>query len=43
MNVFKLLCFLECLHFNGVKFSELANHLSAIKTTFTIYGLDVED
>ena len=38
---FCLLCFLECLHFNGVKFSQMANYLSAIKSTFTIYGLDV--
>ena len=41
MNVFSLLCFLECLHFNGVKVSQMANYLSAIKSTFTIYGLDV--
>ena len=39
MNVFNLLCFLACLHFNGVKLSQMANYLSA--TTFTIYGLDV--
>ena len=41
VNVFNLLCFLECLHFNGVKVSQMANYLSAIKSTFTIYGLDV--
>ena len=41
VNVFCLLCFLECLHFNGVKCSQMANYLSAIKSTFTIYGLDV--
>ena len=41
VNVFSLLCFLDCLHFNGVKVSQMANYLSAIKSTFTIYGLDV--
>ena len=41
VNVFNLLCFLECLHFNGVKVSQMANYLSAIKSTFIIYGLDV--
>ena len=41
VNVLNLLCFLECLHFNGVKVSQIANYLSAIKTTFTIYGLDI--
>ena len=39
--MFSLLCFLECLHFNGVKVSQMANYLSVIKSTFTIYGLDV--
>ena len=41
VNVFSLLCFLECLTFNGVKVSLMANYLSAIKSTFTIHGLDV--
>ena len=41
VNVFSLLCFLEWLHFNGVKCSQVANYLSAIKSTFTIYGLDI--
>ena len=41
VNVFNLLCFLECLHYNGVKHSQMANYLSAIKTTFLLYGLDV--
>ena len=41
VNVLNLLCFLECLHFNDEKVSQMANYLSAIKTTFNIYGLDV--
>ena len=41
VNVFNLLCFLECLHYNGVKHLQMANYLSAIKTTFLLYGLDV--
>ena len=36
-----LCCFLEYLHFNGIKVSQMANYLSAIKSTFTIYGMDV--
>ena len=40
-NVFNLLCFLECLHYNGVKHSQMANYLSAIKCKFLIFGLDV--
>ena len=39
--MFSLLCFLECLHLNGLKVSQMANYLSAIKSTFTISGLDV--
>ena len=39
--MFSLLCFLECLHCNGINISQMANYLSAIKSTFTIYGLDV--
>ena len=41
MSVFNLLCFLECLHYNRVKHLQMANYLSAIKTTFLIHGLDV--
>ena len=41
MNVFNLLCFLECLYYNGVKHSQKANYLSAIKCKFVIFGLDV--
>ena len=41
VNVFSLLCFLECLQFNGVKHTQMSNYLSAIKSTFLIYGLDV--
>ena len=41
VNVFNLLCFLECLHYNGVKHSQMANYLSAIKCQFLIFGLDV--
>ena len=36
-----LLCFLECLNYNGVKQPQMANYLSAIKTQFFLYGLDV--
>ena len=41
MNVFNLLCFLECLNYSGIKHSLMANYLSAIKANFTILGLDV--
>ena len=41
VNASSLVCFLEGLHFNGVKVSQMANYLSAIKSTFTIYGLNV--
>ena len=41
MNVFNLLCFLECLYYNGVKHPQMANYLSAIKCKFVIFGLDV--
>ena len=33
--------FLECFHYNRVKHLQMANYLSAIKTTFLLYGLDV--
>ena len=36
-----LLCFLECLQYNGVKYTQMANYLSAVKTKFLIMGLDV--
>ena len=36
-----LLCFLECLQYNGVKYTQMANYWSAIKTKFLILGLDV--
>ena len=39
--MFNLLCFLECLNYNGVKHSQMANYLSAIKTQFLLCGLDV--
>ena len=39
--MFNLLCFLECLNYNGVKHSLMANYLSAIKANFTILCLDV--
>ena len=39
--MFNLLCFLECLHDNGVKHSQKANYLSAIKCKFLIFFLDV--
>ena len=41
VNVFNLLCFLECLHYNGVKHSQMANYWSAIKSKFLIFGLNV--
>ena len=41
VTVFNLLCFLECLHYNRIKHLQMANYLSAIKTTFLLYGLDV--
>ena len=41
MTTLQLLCFLECLQFNGVKQPQMANYLSAIKTKFLILGLDV--
>ena len=39
VDVLSLLCFLECLHFNGVKSPQMANYLSIIKTKLIIYGL----
>ena len=36
-----LLCFLECLQFNGVRSSQMSNYLSAIKSKLLILGLDV--
>ena len=33
--------FLDCLHYNRVKQLQMANYLSAIKTTFLIHVLDV--
>ena len=41
MTTSRLLCFLECLQFNGVKQPQMANYLSAIKRKFLILGLDV--
>ena len=41
MTAIQLLCFLECLQFNGVRCSQMSNYLSAIKTKLTIFGLDV--
>ena len=41
VTTLRLLCFLECLQFNGVKQPQMANYLSAIKTKFLILGLDV--
>ena len=43
MNVFSLLCFLECLQLNGVKHTQMSNYLSAIKSKFSIFGPDVSD
>ena len=36
-----LLCFLECLQYNWVKYTQMANYLTVIKTKFLIMGLDV--
>ena len=41
VTTLRLLCFLECLQFNGVKQPQMANYLSVIKTKFLIFGLDV--
>ena len=41
VNTLKLLCFLECLQYNRVKYTQMANYLSAMKTMFLIMGLDV--
>ena len=41
VTVFNLLAFLECLNYNAVKHSQMANYLSAIKTQFLLCGLDV--
>ena len=41
VTTLNLLCFLECLQYNRVKYTQMANYLSAIKTKFLIMGLDV--
>ena len=41
IGTIQLLCFLECLRFNGVRCSQISNYLSAIKTKLLILGLDV--
>ena len=41
VTTLNLLCFLECLQYNGVKYTQMVNYLSAIKTKFVIMGLDV--
>ena len=41
VTVLNLLCFLECLNYNGVKYLHMANYLSAIKTQLLLCGLDV--
>ena len=41
VTTLNLLCFLECLQYNGVKYTQMANYLSAIKTKFLILGLGV--
>ena len=41
VTAIQLLCFLECLQFNGVRCSQMSNYLSAIKTKLLIFGLDV--
>ena len=41
VTAIQLLCFLECLQFNGVRHSQMLNYLSAIKTKLIIFGLDV--
>ena len=41
VTTLRLLCFLECLQYNKVKQPQMANYLSAIKTKFLIFGLDV--
>ena len=41
VTALNLLCFLECLNYNGVKQPQMANYLSAIKTQFLLCDLDV--
>ena len=41
VTALRLLCFLECLQYKNVKQPKMANYLSAIKTKFLIFGLDV--
>ena len=41
VTVSNLLCFLECLNYNGVKYLQMANYLSAIRTHYLLCGLDV--
>ena len=41
VTTLNLLCFLEFLQYNGVKYTQMANYLSAIETKFIILGLDV--
>ena len=41
VTVLNLLCFLECLHYNGVKQPQMENYLSAIRTQYLLCGLDI--
>ena len=41
VTILNLLCFLECLQYNGVKYTQMANYLSAVRSKFIILGLDV--
>ena len=42
VNVHVALAFLECLNFNKVRFSQMANYISAIKSFSTKFGLNFE-
>ena len=41
VTTLNLLCFLEYLQYNGVKYTQMASYLSAIKAKFLIMGLHV--
>ena len=40
LSPLEILTFLEFLTFNNISYSNLANYVSAIKTSLAMYGLD---
>ena len=40
-NIDLILCFLTCLHENGISAASTAGYLAAVKHNFVVYGLDV--